>query len=359
MRRILYFLVALALAALMLRPALADSLFQVTEPVTGMGTSASEAYRHAVDTGRRKAWETLVQRLTTQDQWAKLVAIDEVSLQRMVKSYLPEHERRSTTRYAADMTYVFNEPLVRHYLHTSDVVIAMGGAQPMLVVPMAPGYAPDTPWGRAWATISLAAGTIPVVLPVADPLNRTALGSIDFATAAWSDLAPVAARAHAGEAAVVQAGPGRPGHLAVGIRILADGQPAQALTPLDVPVPPRATPEQGYALAAQAAADAIGNAWKAHNAIDFSKPSALTVNVAIRALADWGAMQQRLAKIPAVIAVKVDALMIGQVQADLSYAGTQAQLADFLAQAGLTLQNQNGQWWLTSAAVTAGEPAHF
>ena len=344
-------LVFVALAAPMARAE--DSTFQVTEHVDGAGASSSEAYRNAVNGGRHRAWDGLVHKLTGQNDWPKLSAIDDTTLQHMVRSYLPSNERRSTTRYSADMTYIFNEALVRRYFRTSNVAYSAGAAAPMLVIAMAPGFAPDSPFGRAWANIHLAGGVVPILVPASDALNRTQLSAVDFATVAWSDVAPVAARARASAVAVVQAGPGRPGHLAVGIRILYASQPPLGLTPLDVPMPAHAGPDQGYAMAAQAAAQAIGEAWKAHNAFDFSKRSTITVDVAIDSLNGWGSMQQRLMKLPVVMGVKVVAVAIGTVQAEIAYAGTPAQLGEFLTQAQLALQARDGITWLADAPAQA------
>lgn len=359
MRRIVLLALVLFAAALAPRPSLAvpaapaDAAFEVTEHVDGAGQSSSEAYSQAVNGGRRKAWELLVHKLTPQDQWPKLAALDDATLQRMVKSYKIANERRSTTRYSADVTYIFNEALVRHYSRLNNVTFSATASTPMLVVPMAPGYAPDSPWARAWTNIHMAAGVLPLVLPDPDPLNRTALGPVGFDTAVWSDLGPVAARAHAAQAAVVQAGPGRPGHMAVGVRLLYPNQSPQALVPLDVPVPAHNSPDQNYVLAAQAAASAIGEAWKSRNAIDFSKRFAVTVNVAIDTLGAWGQMQQRLIKIPVVMNIRVEAMAIGQVRAVVTYVGSQQQFQEALGPAGFSLQARDGETWLTAAPPPA------
>jgi hypothetical protein len=220
----------------------------------------------------------------------------------------------------------------------------------MLVVPMAPAYDPNSLWSKAWSGIHVAGGVVPVLLPKADMLNTAALSALGFRSAGWSDVAPVAARAGANEAALVQAGPAGAGHLAVGIRLLYANQPSQALTPLDIPVPAHMTTAAAYGLAAGAAAKAISAAWTANTAVDFGKPSSLTVNFMVPSLSAWGAMQSRLEKLPVIEAVRVKAVEIGQLQADIDYAGTQTQLSAFLAQAGYRLDNRNGDWWLDPAS---------
>ncbi len=337
-------------AVLCLRPMLAANPFDVTENVKGAGASTLEAYNNAIDSGRRKAWVELVHRLTPQSEWAALTAIDDSTLQSMVENYRLRNEARSTTRYVATVTYVFNQPLVRRYFRNNNISYSLASAAPMLVVPMSPSYDPNSLWSNAWSSIHVAGGVVPLVLPKADMLNTAALSPLGFRSAGWSDIAPAAARAGASEAALVQAGPASPGHLAVGIRVLYANQPAQALTPLDIPVPANLPPAAAYGLAAKAAAKAIGAAWTATTAVDFGKPSTLTVNLLVPSLSAWGALQNRLQKLPVVEAVRIRAVEIGQLQADIDYAGTQTQLSAFLAQAGYTLDNRNGDWWLDPAS---------
>ncbi len=350
MRTPLALVLIFAAAVSLLRPALAASPFNVTENVKGSGASTLEAYNNAVDSGRRKAWVELVHRLTPQKEWAALTAIDDSTLQSMVQNYRLSNEARSTTRYVATVTYVFNQPLVRRYFRNNNISYSLASATPMLVVPMSPAYDPHSLWSNAWSSVHVAGGVVPLVLPKADMLNTAALSPLDFRSAGWSDVAPAAARAGADEAALVQAGPANAGHLAVGIRLLYANQPAQALTPLDVPVPANLTPAAAYALAAGAAAKAIGVAWTTSTAVDFGKPSTLTVNLQVPSLSAWGALQSRLEKLPVIEAVRIRAVEIGQLQADIDYAGTQAQLSAFLSQAGYTLDNRKGDWWLDPAS---------
>ncbi len=357
MRRSVYFLLFLGFSVLTLAPArAADSPFVVKDvKVDASGASASEAYTIAVNSGRRRAWVTLVHRLTRQDDWSRLENIDETALQRMISGYQVANEKRSTTRYVADVTYTFNGGLVRNYLRSTNVAYSDTAAPPLLVIPMAPGYAPKSPWAAAWTGSASAAGSVPLSLPAGDALDVSALGAIDFATASWSDVQPAASRAHATKAALVQADPPSGGHITVRIRILS-AAPPQTLPPVNVPVPAGASPDQAYAAAMQAAADAIGDAWKARAAVDFNHRSTLTADIRMDSLGQWGAIRQRLAKVPLVTNINVLAMNIGQARVAISYAGTIAQLSDFLSQASLGLTSRDGVWWLDLQSAGGMDP---
>ena len=74
---------------------------------------------------------------------------------------------------------------------------------------MSPAYAPHAAWISIWANPKYATGAAPLVLPVGDALDGTSLSVLNFNTATWQDLEPVASRAHATEAFLVQVSQGK------------------------------------------------------------------------------------------------------------------------------------------------------
>ncbi len=184
-------------------------------------------------------------------------------------------------------------------------------------------------------------------LETTESLDLAALGPLHFETAAWSDIEPLASRAHAVQTALVLAKPPASGHMMLKIRLLSPG-PVQDLPDVDVSIPPGTQPEKGYGDAALAAAAAIGDAWKARAAIDFNQHATLMADVRFDSLAQWSAMQQKLASVPIVTDVVIAAMNIGEARIAIGYAGTPAQLDDFLSQAALGLENRGGTWWLSA-----------
>lgn len=321
--------------------------------VDATAASASEAFRTAVDNGRRAAWDALIHRLTRETDWDRVPVVDTDTLRKMLSGYQVSNEKRSTTRYTADVTYTFNGDMVRRFLRNANIAYAASAAPPLLVVPLAPSYSRTSDWTAAWAANRMAAGAVPLQVPIGDALDMTILGPITFDTGAWSDLQPVASRVHASQAALVRAGPVSAGHMTVSIRILSPAG-VQTLTPVQVSAASDTPRQQVYAEAVRAAGAAIGEAWKVRSAIDFNESSTLTVEVRLNSLAQWGAIQQKLATVPVVTHVNVAALSIGEAQLVLSYAGTPEQLQDFLSQAALALTSRDGVWWLSAQSADGG-----
>jgi len=261
-----------------------------------------------------------------------------------VRSYQPRDQRSSTTRFVANMTYVFNANAVRRILQQASVAYSDVTARPVLVVPLAPGWSAQTPWTRAWKDPRFAHGAVPLVLPSADSLDEPTLASLHFDSAAWQDVEPVASRVHAAEAYLVLVIPQR-AQMIVKIRHLAPSGET-SIPDLTIPVAPKTSPEKSFGEVADAAANAITESWKSRSAVDFAKHGKLLASMHVDTLEEWTETQQKLEAVSTVSDVSLVAMDIGEVRVAISYAGTTDQLNEQLAHTGLALSNENGEWRL-------------
>jgi hypothetical protein len=323
--------------------------------VDASAASATEAQTIAINSGRARAWTTLYRRLAKAQDWPKQPVLDETALQRLIRNYLPMNERRSTTRYVANMTYVFNADAVRRLFRQDNIAYADMQAKPILLIPMSPGYQPRAGWTTVWASPRYSAGAVPLVLPSGDAIDASALSALKFPTAAWQDVEPAASRVHAEEAWLVLAQPVG-GQFVVKLRRLGSGN-SPTVPDVVVPIPPKTPPAKIYATAADAVANTVIDAWKARAAIDFGKRSRLVAEVHIDSLNAWSAMLQKLGTIPTITDVGVVAMNTGEARIAVSYVGTSDQLAENVQQAGLTLSNDDGTWWLAAQPANADTSA--
>ena len=312
--------------------------------VDATASSATQAQNIAIVSGRARAWTTLSHRLPKAADWPHLPALDDTAITRLIRTYQFANERRSTTRYTADITYVFNPDAVRHLFRTANIAYADMQAKPILVVPMSPGYAARSAWTSIWANPKYATGAAPLVLPAGDSLDSTSLSALSFNTATWQDVESVASRAHAAETFLVQVSQGK-GSLDVKLKRLGPGN-SPPMPDVVVPITPGTPGPKVYASAADAAASAIIDEWKARSAIDFGKRNRLIVEVHVGDLAAWSALLQKLGTIANITDVAVVAMNLGEARVAITYVGSQDQLHDLLAQATLDLSNQDGTWWL-------------
>lgn len=326
--------------------ALADgSVFSVKGiHVDATAASATEAQNKAIANGRAPAWTALYHRLTRQQDWGKQPRLDDASLMRILRGYSVANEKRSTTRYVADITYVFNPDAVAKVLQGSNIsyVQVAAAGRPVLVIPLSGGYSPSSPWSQAWKDPKVTAGgLVTVQLPTGDAINGTALNSINLNTVTWADVQPIAQRARTPEVDVVWTNVTSTKATVQMRRLTPQG--LQAMANVTVPVPAGTSP---YLVAAQTANGIIQNAWKSKYVTNFNQQTAITADVRINSLEDWAQIQAKLASIPTVGAVTVLAMDTGYARLAISYVGSQEQLRNALSDSDLSLNNSGGSWTL-------------
>ena len=342
LRTVFFFAAALLLAGPASTPATAqdNSLYTVSAVhVDATGTSSTEALNAAIAQGRVRAFQTLYRRLTRQVDWPRQPVLDAAGLLRISRGTNTANERRSTTRYVADVTYMFNPEGVARTLRAAQIAFSQTQAKRILVIPMSPGVGHGA-WAQALMAPAFRESAVPFTLLAAE--DDAALASLNFETAAWNDVSAMAVKNHVTEVGLVQAVSAN-GKVTVNIRRLGLGeQPAK--TSLDVPMLQSVTAT--YPAAAQAAVRTIEDMWKTRSAIDFSQRGHLTADVPIASLAQWSEIQAALGSVSNVTGFTVTAMDMNYARINLTYLGGIEQVREALAGAGLSLNNRGGQWML-------------
>lgn len=338
----------------------ADAVFTVANVhLDASGYSASAAQGVAFEQGRPKAWQIVYRRLTRQQDWDKQPQLDDTQLQRLIRNFKISNERRSTTRYTADITYSFNPAAVARVLREANIAFTQGVAHRILLVPMAPQYSRSAAWTRVFTAPRFAEAIVPFSLPVGDATDAGPLAHLAFDPASWGDIAPVALRVHATEAVLVQLQVEPSQHkLALSLKRLGVGEvPMQSTAEVSYVQTASAT----YPAAADAAMASIAEMWKQRAAVDFSQRGNLTIDVRVNSLAQWAGVQSALSAVPNVTAVRVIAMDIGEARMVISFLGSIDQLRDALSQASLQLSNSEpgntGEWILRQGSPSSAQSA--
>lgn len=330
-------------------PAVADSPYTVAGVhVDASGSSASEARNAAIAAGRADAWQTLYRRLARQLDWTRQPAPSPDQLQRLISSYFPVGERRSTTRYVAEVTYIFNPNAVARLMQSAGVAYTTASAHRVLVVPLAPFYGKASAWAAALGNPHLSGGVVPYSLPVGDAQDMNRLTGLHFETARWADLSEVAARRGANEAVLILLSPEGKKFKITLRRIGPSGGAVKTTT--EVAMAPGAA-QSSYPLAADAAVKAMEDLWKARSVLDNSQRGHIIVDVAAASAEQFSALEKQLAGVPNITGTTVAALDIGAARLTLSYVGTLEQLRDALNQVGMHLEREDAGWHLTATEV--------
>jgi hypothetical protein len=320
-----------------------NSLYTVPRVhVDASGASSTEALNAAIAQGRSRAFQVVYRRLTRQADWTKQPALDAAGLLRISRGYNIANERRSTTRYVADVTYMFNPDAVARLLRASQIAFSQTAPRRILLIPMSPAVS-HGPWSQALMSPAFRDSALPfTVLAVEDDAS---LSGLNFDAAGWGDVSAVAAKNRVSEVGLVQALYAN-GKMTVNIRRLGMGEQA-AKTSVEVPLVQ--TVGTTYPAAAQAAMRAIEDLWKNRSVIDSSQRGRITADVRIVNLAQWAEIQNTLGSMSNVTGVQVTAMSMNAARINLAYQGGLDQLREAAGGAGLSLINRSGQWTLARA----------
>ncbi|MBV9990249.1 MAG: hypothetical protein JOZ72_03070 [Alphaproteobacteria bacterium] len=336
---------ALAVAAAWVLPASADDPYSVGGiHVDASAQSASQAQLSAMAQGRPKAWAILFKRVAKPQDQGKLPQLDDAMLQRIIKTFTVKNEKRSTTRYVADVTYTFSPEGVARVMQSGGLALGLVQPKHILLVPFSPNYSSGSMWTAAFSGSRYANAAVPFSLPTG--ADQAALGALGFESANWIDVEGAAARAHASEAALVMVQQ-KDGHLTVTIKRIGAGQ-LPAKTSLDVPLQPGGAAGT-YSIASDAAVKGIEDMWKTGGT--FAAKGSLTADLRIASLAQWGAMQQQMMTVPNVTGITVLAMDIGQARVQVAYLGNTDQLREALSGQGISLAKAGGEWTLSNAGT--------
>ena len=338
--------------------------------VDASAASASAAEAIAIDQGRPKAWDILYRRIAKQTDWDKKPELDNNALHRLSRGFTVANERRSTTRYVADVTYIFSpEAVARAMAAVSPAYRQFSTARRILLIPMSPGFDRQSLWTSAFSSPRFGGSMVPFVVPTGDAPDVKALGALKFDATNWPDVQIVAARIHATEAVLALAIPLTQGGTSMSDKMTGKVQVwlrrigvAETPTKTSVDVPLIKNPAQTYPLAADAAVHAIEVMFQQKPPIEFGPRATLTADVHVDSLQQWNTIQNSFGLVANVVAVQVVAMDIGLVRINLVYQGSSDQLHDALAAVGVALtKDGDGLWSMAYApppkpAATASVP---
>lgn len=306
--------------------------------VDATAESATAARDQALAQGRPAAWAKLFRRLTPPAAWAKQPELDDNALQRIIRSYEVGNERRSTTRYLAEITYNFNPADVQRILRQAGVPYTVTQAKPALVIPLVDGkYDPAGPWAQAWGHDDIAQGLVPVVLPMGDAQDLLVLTRPDLAQLDWAAYAPLARRYGAAEVVIASATP--EGNSAVVTEITPTGRQSSSF----------AFARSTFQATAEAAAMRIAEGWKSRAAVDYGQRSRLLADVEFASPDEWSRIRTQLSNVKSIADLDVIGVSLHEARIELSYFGKPDQLKDAMAQQNLDFSTVGGQYLLQLA----------
>jgi hypothetical protein len=324
-------------------PQVGDLYTVNTVRVDATAESAQTARDAAMAQGRPQAWTRIFRRLTPQSQWARQPRLADAQLFRLIRSFEVAGERRSTTRYLADVTFHFNPVAVRQTLRQAGISFTEARSRPALVIPVVADerFDPMSMWALAWSDEVYRQGLVPMILPDADAENAEVLSNPDLAQADWATLAPIAQRY--GASLVVIAIASADGRSVRSIEVSATARTPSSFAFSQPNFPPLA----------DAVTDKVAETWKSRSSVDYATRARLVADVQFNSLEDWARIRTQLGAVRAVSDFEVVGLARNEAEVDLSYFGRVEQLRDAMAQQNLSLVNGPEGFTLQLGGATA------
>ncbi len=357
-------LVILAIAALAGLPARAfaaprDVYTVATVPVDATAANANAARDEARRDGEQRAYQMLLERLTLDVDHTRLPAASDAQLDDLVSGFEVANERTSGVRYLANYTFHFNAGAVRQLLQQANIPFCETPSKPLVVLPVyeagaAPALWEDpNPWRDAWSTKPPPAGLVPLVLPFGDLADVQAIDADGALKGDPARLQAISSRY--GGADVLVADAQLKGEASAHTLVIAatryapgDGSQQQSVTKTLTATPAESDADL-LANGVAAIADAVEDAWKQANMLDYSHAATITVRVPLNDLAGLVDVRSRLDGVPAIQKSELVALDRGQATLRIHYVGDPAQLRTALAQHDLALGGQDPDFVLERA----------
>lgn len=336
-------------------PAAADDVFEVKNiAVDVKAATAADARTQALAQGERRAFYTLIQRLTLSSDQERIPEFSRDDIAAYVHDFSVAEEKASSVRYIARLDYRFKPDEIRRLLRAYNVPFAETRSKPMVILPVYEVGATvvlwdePNPWRDTFARRNAPIGLVPLILPLGDLMDISTAGAAEAMAGDIVKLDSIAARYRAAGAIVAH------NNLTLDNTTGRQMETVTLLRPAD-PFPPESRTfsylqNEGESIAAltvrvaEATVQRIENLWKQRNLISQGGTGVLAVTIPITGLADWLAMKDQLGRIGIIRRAEIVLMSREQVRVNVHFAGDAEQLMTALEQANLSLLQEAGEW---------------
>jgi hypothetical protein len=341
-------------------PALAQTrsgpVFTVSNvAVDATAQSAVQARDIARADGERRAFRTLMERLTLRQDWSRLPKVTDSDLLGLVQDFEVTSERSSTVRYLATLTFRFRPEAVRRLLRDHGISFTETRSKLVVVLPVLSSgnrvmlWEDPNPWRAAWSQQPLNEGLVPMQVPSGD---LAAVQAIDAQRAAKGDKDALAeiGRHYDADVMVAQAalaGSGDQRTLQLATTRYGAGYSDQSWAS-SIKANPKESDEDFYARAVAAVVADVLEAWKSATLQRTGEQATLIAVVPVSNLRDWVVVRDRLQSVSAIQRATLLSLSRDGARVEIHYVGDPQQLQLVLSQRDLSLAQGDADWTLSA-----------
>lgn len=316
--------------------------------------TAEQARDLALQEGKRKAFQAVIDRLVPQGYETQYPRLTDAALDGLIRGVEVFDEKRSNVRYLADLKVTFQPADVRGLLRRSGLPFSETKSKPLMVFPvMQYGYEQTlwgnpNPWRVAWERREQTDFLVPVIVPSGDLQDRGLVTARAARQGARERLDAVRARYDAGEILVVYAKYTDERPLELELTVDYYGGAGTRSTVRSFTRPPEVTDLAGFMdIAVADVHDEIIDQWKGRTLIQLGTLSRLIARVPLATYPEWLSIRRKLDQVSVMDRVTVTSLTNLEGRLDMRFYGDPEQLAVALAQEDLLLDRASGMWTLS------------
>lgn len=343
-----FFAVLILSLAVSAEAAAADAVYTVDVSVDVTDVNAAKAREKAMTSANRKAFETVVRKLTTSQQAAPLLNLSDNQILNFIKEVSVVSEKSSNVRYIADLTVTINENILKSYMAEKEIQSVVAASSKVVIVPVFRAFETDKPllweddnvWRKAWENKAPRNSLITITsLPYFGGINADA--ALSFNNEA---LETVRLNNNANDVYVADAV--FDGIDGLKINLSSLNSSTNAVETIRV-AGDRNLPDDLFARAIDEVSSKIENKIKIRNIAENQMQTSIDVIYNFSSLSDWVSAEKSIRSIPYVRNLQVTAMTTGKVQFRLEFVGTDEKMLQALRGKGLYLQEFSNFYQMT------------
>ncbi len=329
---------------LLAMPAYAESpVYTVEVSVDVTDVNASQAREKAMVAANRRAFETVVRKITTAQGAQNLMNFTDNQILNFIKEVSVVSEKSSNVRYIADLLVTINESVLKAYMQEKEINSVVEASSKVVVVPVFRAFEADKPllwedgniWRQAWENKEPRNSLVKIS---SLPANDVSFAAIDAEKAQAFDkaaLEEVLLNNNASDVYVADAV--YDGIDGLKVRLMSLKNASNAEETIMVPGD-RGQSAELMAAAVDMVSAKIENKVKTASIAENQMLSSIEVIYNYPELRDWVATEKLLKSIAYVRGLQVEAMGSGKVQFKLEFVGSDEKVWAALRANGLNLK---------------------
>ena len=325
----------------------ANSVYTVDVSVDVTAENAAIAREKAMQAANRKAFETVVRKITTSQGASVLSALDDNQILNFIKEVSVVSEKTSSVRYMADLKVAINDAILKAYLDEKEIGTVVEDTSRIMVVPLFREFDSDEPvlwgegnlWRKAWMNKEPRNSLVQIFSIPESGANYALIDARKAEEFNQNALELLMRENEARDVYVLDAVYDGIEGLKIKVSSFRNGENAYETLKISGD---RSQPDELFRRAVNEVSSKIENGIKTASVVESQQAEEIVVVYAYGSLREWLSVESQLRDVPYIKKLFVDAMGNNKVQFRLNFVGSIDNLQNSLNARFLTLKEYDG-----------------